>query len=71
MRARLKTAGKETLSQLGKVNLEPLVAGLLRRREAVFENIAVWWTLEQKEGGGFLVIIRYLLSAVSKVRPSV
>lgn len=52
MRARLKTAGKETLSQLGKVNLEPLVAGLLRRREAVFENIAVWWTLEQKEGGG-------------------
>lgn len=71
MRARLKTAGKETLSQLGKVNLEPLVAGLLRRREAVFENIAVWRTLEQKEGGGFLVIIRYLLSAVSKVRPSV
>lgn len=71
MRARLKTAGKETLSQLGKVNLEPLVAGLLRRREAVFENIAVWRTLEQKEGGGSLVIIRYLLSAVSKVRPSV
>lgn len=52
MRARLKTAGKETLSQLGKVNLEPLVAGLLRRREAVFENIAVWRMLEQKEGGG-------------------
>lgn len=52
MRARLKTAGKETLSQLGKVNLEPLVAGLLRRREAVFENITVWRTLEQKEGGG-------------------
>lgn len=52
MRARLKAAGKETLSRLGKVNLEPLVAGLLRRREAVFENIALWRTLERKEGGG-------------------
>lgn len=52
MRARLKTAGKETLSRLGKVNPEPLVAGLLRRREAVFENITLWRTLERKEGGG-------------------
>lgn len=53
MRARIKAAGKETLSWLGKVNLEPLVAGLLRRREAVFENIALWRTLERKEGVDF------------------